>query len=132
MYEYTHLKFENKEEGDRTQEGYLLSPLNLGLTASAGYSFGDVSTRMSYALYKSRSFSNNAGAAYWRDYSSFSLSASYPILSYLTLSSGYQYGADPLDGQGDLRIPFWSFYADYRNRSKIFLNLSGSFTPFKS
>lgn len=132
FYKYTHFRFANKEEGDRTQEGSTLMPLNLGLNAALGYAFGDVSTRMSYGFYKSRSYENNAGNAYWRDYASFSLSASYPVLPYLRLSSGYQYGADPLDGQGDIRIPFWSFYADYRNRSKIFFNISGSFAPFQS
>ncbi len=130
FYRYTHLRFENKEAGDRTQEGYTLFPLNLGLNVAMGYSFGELGTRITYGFFKSRSFENNAGNAYWRDIASFSLAAFYSLTSYLTLSGGYQYGADPLDGQGEIRNPFWSFYADYNNRSRIFLNLSGAIAPF--
>jgi hypothetical protein len=132
FYKYVDQRFANKEEGDDTQEGSLNAPLSLSVSTSVGYRYGKFSASSSYGVIKSLSYANTAGDSFWRDYATFSLGARYSFHPLATVGLRYGYGADPLDGTGSVRIPFFSSFADWNNTSRFYITLSGSYSVGQS
>ncbi|MEE2960943.1 MAG: hypothetical protein VYA34_09370 [Myxococcota bacterium] len=132
FYKYSHIRYNDKPDGDRSQEGSLLAPLSLSVGGSIGVSHEGFSGSVGYTFIKSRTFENNAGDAFWRDYASFGMSVGYSALDWLNLGLSYAYGYDPLDNKGDIRNPFFNPFADYYNASELSFNISGSFDPFNN
>ncbi len=130
FYRHTGVVFESADND--SQNGSNLSPLSAGISASVNYKISDVRLSSSYGFNKSRSYANQSGDSYWRDFASFRLSASYSINPLLNVSLGYSYANDPLNRFGDLRMPFFDTFADYHNHSRLSLGLSGSLSPFSS
>lgn len=127
-YTTTHFRYVNKASDDHSDEGDLLAPWSISLGASASYSLGILKARTGYTLSKSKSYENNAGNAYWSDSAKFSLGLSAALHDLLNVGLSYSHGSDPLDPLGRVRNPFFSDFADWYNRGRFTLSLSGSYS----
>ena len=133
FYRTSDVRFTEKPADDLTQQGALRAPLVARLSTGIGYSIGDVSAGSSYSVIKTRTYENNAGQRFWRDYQRFSLGVDYAFDAMAKLSLSYIYGhvfgpgVDPLDRLGRTRLPFFTRFADYNNQSALYLSLSGVF-----
>ena len=128
FYEHVDRRFKNKDNTDQTQEGSLHSPITLSLSLSASYKILDsLSISTNYSLNGSATYENNDGNRYWRNYSSFFLGASYSYNKMVNFGIQYIYGADPVSPAGNIRVPFFTSFADWNNAGKIYFSFYGSY-----
>ena len=93
-----------------------------------GLTWEDLSAWVSHFYYKQKTYASNDGNSFWRDLSQFRLGTSYGFHSLARVGLEYRYGwIDPLDQLGRTRVPFWSSFADWGNRGRFYLTVSGSY-----